>query len=292
MSLPGDRLQEVIVEASEEPGQDPILSVFSVCAPADPAYYQYALRLNSQLTYGSISVHDVLGSPMFVMSQSFLRDTVRPEDLRNAIIEIARRSDRIEKKLTMMDQYQRIPGSRAMAKPDSLAWSSVALASAIALCAVLLGLRLWWERRTREEDLAAPDQKHFMLQDLRRAIGIGLMALLALGVYYGSRLPTVEIEPMNPGAGGSLDSAAGDVILPALEVHPDRRFLAVWLAVFVGIVLLLVLAMIDWFSTRRYARRHRDAMSQARLDILRETLSRHESDRNGSAEAPKPEPSG
>ena len=105
VSLPGDRLQEVIVEASEEPGQDPILSVFSVCAPADPGYYQYALRLNSQLTYGSISVHDVLGSPMFVMSRSFLRDTVRPEDLRNAIIEIVRRSDRIEKKLTMMDQY-------------------------------------------------------------------------------------------------------------------------------------------------------------------------------------------
>ena len=179
-----------------------------------------------------------------------------------------------------------------MAKPDSLAWSSLALASAIALCAFLLGLRLWWERRTREEDLAAPDQNHFMLQDLRRAVGIGLMALLAIGVYYGSRLPTVEIEPMNPGDGRSVDSAVGDVILPALEVHPDRRFLAVWLAVFAGIVMLLVLAMIDWFSTCRYARRHRDAMSQARLDILRETFSRHESDRNGSAEDPRPEPSG
>ncbi len=103
--LPGDRLQEVIVEASEAPNQDPVLSVFSVCAPADPAYYQYALRLNSQLTYGSISVHDVLGSPMFVMSRTFLLDTVRIEDLRNAIVEIARRSDRIEKQLTRMDQY-------------------------------------------------------------------------------------------------------------------------------------------------------------------------------------------
>ena len=105
VSLPGDRLQEVIVEASEGPNQDPVLSVFSVCGPADPAYFQYALRLNSQLTYGSISVHDVLGSPMFVMSRTFLRDTVGLEDLRNAIIEIARRSDRIEKQLTRMDQY-------------------------------------------------------------------------------------------------------------------------------------------------------------------------------------------
>jgi serine/threonine-protein kinase len=103
--LPDDRLQEVIVEASEGANQDPVLSVFSVCGPADPAYYQYALRLNSQLTYGSISVHDVLGSPMFVMSRTFALDTIRPEDLRGAILEIARRSDHIEKKLTRMDQY-------------------------------------------------------------------------------------------------------------------------------------------------------------------------------------------
>jgi eukaryotic-like serine/threonine-protein kinase len=103
--MPEDRLQEVIVEASEGANQDPVLSVFSVCGPADPAYFAYALRLNARLTYGSISVHDVLGSPMFVMSRTFARDTVRVEDLRSAIVEIARRSDRIEKKLTRMDQY-------------------------------------------------------------------------------------------------------------------------------------------------------------------------------------------
>jgi eukaryotic-like serine/threonine-protein kinase len=105
VSLPDDRLQEVIVEASEGANQEPVLSVFSVCGPADLAHYEYALRLNGQLTYGSISVHDVLGIPMFVMSRSFSRDSVRAEDLRSAIIEIARRSDRIEKKLTRMDQY-------------------------------------------------------------------------------------------------------------------------------------------------------------------------------------------
>ncbi|MHB1559045.1 MAG: protein kinase domain-containing protein [Isosphaeraceae bacterium] len=103
--LPCDRLQEVVVEATEAPNGDPILTVFSVCAPADPAYFQYALRLNAQLTYGSISVHDVLGSPMFVMSRTFSLDTVHADDLRGAIVEIARRSDGIEKQLTRMDQY-------------------------------------------------------------------------------------------------------------------------------------------------------------------------------------------
>ena len=105
LSLPGDRLQEVVIEATEGKNQERLLSVFSVCGPADPAYFEYALRLNSSLTYGSISVRNVLETPMFVMSRTFLRDTVSPEDLRHALIEIARRSDRIEKQLTCMDQY-------------------------------------------------------------------------------------------------------------------------------------------------------------------------------------------
>jgi serine/threonine-protein kinase len=105
LRLPGDRLQEVIVESSQGKNEERLLSVFSVCGPADPAYYEYALRLNSHLTYGSISVHNVLETPMFVMSRTFLRDTVSHEDLRHAVVEIARRSDRIEKQLTSLDQY-------------------------------------------------------------------------------------------------------------------------------------------------------------------------------------------
>ena len=81
------------------------LSVFSVCGPADPAYFKYALTLNSHLTFGSISIHDVLGSPMFVMSRTFPRDTVRTEDVRDALLEIGRRADHVEKQLTRLDQY-------------------------------------------------------------------------------------------------------------------------------------------------------------------------------------------
>lgn len=104
LSLPGDRLQEVVIEATEDQDERH-LTVFSVCGPADPAYYAYALELNGQLTYGSISIHLVLGAPMFVMSRTFPRDTVRADDVRDALIEIARRSDHIEKKLTRLDQY-------------------------------------------------------------------------------------------------------------------------------------------------------------------------------------------
>lgn len=103
--LPGDRLQEVLVEGNEGKNQDPYLSVFSVCAPADPAYFEYALKLNARLTYGSLSIRDVLGVPMFVMSRTFARDRVRTEDIRDALVEIARRADRIEHQLTKLDQY-------------------------------------------------------------------------------------------------------------------------------------------------------------------------------------------
>ena len=59
---PGDRMQEVMVEVNEgEQGtNDRFLSVFSVCGPADPAYFSYALVLNTRLTYGSLSIRYVL----------------------------------------------------------------------------------------------------------------------------------------------------------------------------------------------------------------------------------------
>ena len=53
--------------------------------------------MNAHLTFGSISIHDVLGTPMFfVMFRTFSRDTLRTEDLRDALLEIARRADLVE----------------------------------------------------------------------------------------------------------------------------------------------------------------------------------------------------
>ncbi len=104
---PNDRLQEVMVEVNDgEEGKDErYLSVFSVCGPADPTYYGYALALNSRLTYGSLSIRYVLGAPMLVMSRTFVRDRMRAGDLRDAIVEIAHNADRIEAQMTRMDLY-------------------------------------------------------------------------------------------------------------------------------------------------------------------------------------------
>ena len=105
MPQPGERLQEVIIEVSAGKNDEQYLSVFSVCGPAEPKHFRYALLLNAHLTFGSISIHDVLGKQMFVMSRTFLRNSVRPEELRDAMVEIARRADSVEKQLTSEDQY-------------------------------------------------------------------------------------------------------------------------------------------------------------------------------------------
>jgi eukaryotic-like serine/threonine-protein kinase len=103
--LPGDRLQEVYVEVTESAGGERLLSVFSVCAPAEPGHFEFALRLNDRLTYGSLSVRDVQGRAMFVMNRTYSRDHVCPADIRAAMLEIARRSDRVEHQLTDADLY-------------------------------------------------------------------------------------------------------------------------------------------------------------------------------------------
>ncbi len=100
-----ERLLEVIVEVNEGKNNERFLSVFSVCGPAEPSHYASALALNGRLTYGSISIRHVLGASMFVMSRTFPRDRVRSSELRDAILEIARRSDQIEQQLTQLDQY-------------------------------------------------------------------------------------------------------------------------------------------------------------------------------------------
>ncbi len=104
-TVPDERLQEVYVEANHGPGGERLISIFSVCGPAESRYFEFALRLNDRLSYGSLSVRNVNGEPMFVMNRTFSRDHICATDIRAALIEIARRSDRVEQQLTNADFY-------------------------------------------------------------------------------------------------------------------------------------------------------------------------------------------
>jgi serine/threonine-protein kinase len=105
LPVPGDRLQEVYIEVHDGPEQERLLSVYSVCGPADPSHFEYALRLNADLTHGSLSIHELHDQPMFVMTQTFTRSHVTPLEIRSALLEIARYADRIEQRLTQTDLY-------------------------------------------------------------------------------------------------------------------------------------------------------------------------------------------
>ncbi len=103
--LPGDRLQEVYAEVTQAPDGERLMSIFSVCGPAEPKNFEFALRLNDSLSFGSLTIRNVGGQPMFVMTRTFSRDNVCAADVRSAILEIARRSDRVEQQLTNADLY-------------------------------------------------------------------------------------------------------------------------------------------------------------------------------------------
>jgi serine/threonine protein kinase len=103
--LPNDRLQEVYLEVTQGRHGERFLSVFSVCGPAQLEHFEFALKLNAELTYGSLSIRNVNGEPMFVMSRTFPRDRIATVDVRAALLEIARRADRVEQELSDADLY-------------------------------------------------------------------------------------------------------------------------------------------------------------------------------------------
>jgi eukaryotic-like serine/threonine-protein kinase len=105
LPVPGNRLQEVYIEVIEGRKSERLLSVFSVCAPADARHYEFALKLNAELTYGGLSIRNVNGQPMFVMTRVYPRGHVSPADIRAAVLEIARRGDWVEQQLTRDDVF-------------------------------------------------------------------------------------------------------------------------------------------------------------------------------------------
>ena len=101
----GDRIQEVYVESDIGAQGERLLQVYSVCAPADPRHYEFALTLNAELTIGGLSIRQVHGQPMFVMTRTYARAHATAADVRAAVLEIAARSDKVEQRLTRQDVF-------------------------------------------------------------------------------------------------------------------------------------------------------------------------------------------
>lgn len=105
LTLPDKRQQTVCVESSKHAASDRLLLIYSVCCPSDPAYYEYALRLNSEISHGGLAIRSVNGRDHFVILDSYPRGTVDVEEIRRSVREMAKRGDAVEKLLTGHDLH-------------------------------------------------------------------------------------------------------------------------------------------------------------------------------------------
>jgi hypothetical protein len=143
---------------------------------------------------------------------------------------------------------------------DGNALVSPALTAAVLAVAVLLARRQLAERRGRVQEMTAADRRHFGRQDVRRLTGSAVMALIGLGIAWGS-----WIDPRGDG-------------------WSKRLFLSVWLVVILLVFFLVMLALLDLLSTRLYARRQGRVLIAERREALRAQSRRRpppETGRNG-----------
>ena len=104
VQLPGGRRQAVYVEPSVHGSAERLLLIYSTCCAAQPAFYEAALRLNSEMPHGSVAIREIAGQLKFVVVDTYPRSTVDAEEIRRSTHEVASRADAIEKLLTGLDR--------------------------------------------------------------------------------------------------------------------------------------------------------------------------------------------
>lgn len=105
VSIPDGRRQSLRIEPSDHSLSERLLLISSVCCDAQPAFYETALRLNSDIPHGGLAVRDVNGAAKFVMVDTYPRATVDAEEIRRSVLEVAARADAVEKLLTGKDEH-------------------------------------------------------------------------------------------------------------------------------------------------------------------------------------------
>ena len=104
VQLPGARRQALYIEPSAHGSAERLLLIYSTCCPAEPAFYETALRLNSEMPHGSVAIREIGGELKFVVVDTYPRSTVDAEEIRRSTHEVASRADAIEKLLTGLDR--------------------------------------------------------------------------------------------------------------------------------------------------------------------------------------------
>jgi hypothetical protein len=136
--------------------------------------------------------------------------------------------------------------------PDATGPASLILAAVVFAAAVFLGYRQWRDIRVRPDGLTPGDEGHFARQDIRRALGTIVLLILAVALAIGGRMP------------------------PKVNGVANEKFVLLWSGVILLMLVLVVLAGLDWISTRLYWRRHRQKLTDEGLSIMEaEIRARH-----------------
>jgi hypothetical protein len=152
-----------------------------------------------------------------------------------------------------------------MPAAGNVASDSLWISCGVVLIAVFLGLRQFYERRSRENDLSEVDRIYFGRQDRRRYGGVAILLAIAAGLSIGSRMPT------------------------RVQGHASAAFVEVWAGVVALLVILMTLALIDLVATRGYARRKRRLIAEERTRMIRDAARQRlvpptENDQNSPAQ--------
>jgi len=79
------------------------IAIYTECGRANPKHYEWALRQNAKLSSGAIALRDKGGTPWFVMINKHLASAADVDELRETILELAKKADAIEKALSGVD---------------------------------------------------------------------------------------------------------------------------------------------------------------------------------------------
>jgi serine/threonine-protein kinase len=99
--LPQGRRQLVHVEIDYGATlSENLITIYSVCAPADERYFRQALESNAHIPHGALAISRIDGQPHFVVCNAYPRSTCDVEELRQSVLTVARFADEWEQRLT------------------------------------------------------------------------------------------------------------------------------------------------------------------------------------------------
>ena len=131
---------------------------------------------------------------------------------------------------------------------DASGPASLVLAALVLVAAAFLGWHQWRDYHARPTDLSPRDESHFARQDLRRLLGTIILTLIAAALAVGAWIP---------------DRVNGQA---------NKKFIYLWSGIALMMVVLLVLATLDWLSTRLYGIRQRRRLTDEGLSIVEAEL--------------------